>query len=263
MPDQHSKENSPLEIYETAYRLHYIDNRIAEAVKYYEILIREFPDSNECGYAAVQIQKIKANGLISELNNSSKAKQSLTILAFVLSIISILLSASVSYYFYSRYKTEQSRIKLALTALSKVYIGDDNEALRVLTELKINGKNDIMPFELSSDLYQKKGLYEQARSEYEIFFRLNPSLKPTTLQLSKMKAQPQSPKPPVTQKTGVKEAENLKPENQKNSLPENNTSSSEPEPASRDKSSKKRPPQQNQKPIKGIFLVDPDSISFF
>lgn len=261
MPDQQSKENSPLEIYETAYRLHYIDNRIAEAVKYYEILIREFPDSNECGYAAVQIQKIKANGLISELNNSSKAKHPLTTIALVLSFISILLSASVSYYFYSRYKTEQNRIKLALTALSKVYIGDDNEALRVLTELKINGKSDIMPFELSSDLYQKKGLYEQARSEYEIFFRLNPSLKPTNLQLSKMKTQ--TPKKPVPQKTAIMEAGNIKTENQKKSLVENNTSSSEPEPVSRGKLSKKRPPQQSQKPIKGIFLVDPDSLSFF
>ena len=90
----------------------------------------------------------------------------------------MLLSASASYYFYSRYKAEQNRIKLALTALSKVYIGDDDEALKVLTELKINSKDDIIPFELSSDLYQKKGLYEQARAEYEIFFRLNPALKP-------------------------------------------------------------------------------------
>ena len=61
MADQLPLENSSLEIYETAYRLHYIDKRIDEALKYYEVLIREFPDSNECGYAAVHIQKIKAN----------------------------------------------------------------------------------------------------------------------------------------------------------------------------------------------------------
>lgn len=133
MADQQSIENSPLEIYETAYRLHYIDKRIDEAIKYYEILIREFPDSNECGYAAVQIQKIKANGLIKEFKKSSRSANPVAVIALVLAVFSMLLSASASYYFYSRYKAEQNRIKLALTALSKVYIGDDDEALKVLT----------------------------------------------------------------------------------------------------------------------------------
>lgn len=254
MADQQSMENSPLEIYETAYRLHYIDKRFDEALKYYEILIREFPDSNECGYAAVQIQKIKANGLIEEFKKSSRSVNSIAVIALILSAISILLSASASYYFYSRYKTEQNRIKLALTALSKVYIGDDNEALRALTELKINAKDDIIPFELSSDLYQKKGLHEQARAEYEIFFRLNPTLKPTDLQLSKMKLQP----PKTSKKSSSMEIND-----QNISQMENKTPNPEQNPVSKAKYINKHPPNSKQKPVKGIFLVDPDSLNFF
>lgn len=254
MADQQSMENSPLEIYETAYRLHYIDKRIDEAIKYYEILIREFPDSNECGYAAVQIQKIKANGLIREFTKSSKSANPVTVVALVLAVISILLSASASYYFYSRYKAEQNRTKLALIALSKVYIGDDDEALRVLTELKINSKNDIIPFELSSDLYQKKGLYEQARAEYEIFFRLNPTMRPTNLQLLKMKLQP----PAVPQKSAAIEVKD-----QNESQIKNNPSKPEQNSVYRAKPENKQPPKPIQKPVKGIFLVDPDSLNFF
>jgi len=46
-------EKTPLELYETAYRLHYTENRVAEAKKYYEALVKEFPDSDECGYAVI------------------------------------------------------------------------------------------------------------------------------------------------------------------------------------------------------------------
>lgn len=254
MADQLPLENSSLEIYETAYRLHYIDKRIDEALKYYEVLIREFPDSNECGYAAVQIQKIKANGLMEELKKSSRSANPVAIIALVVSVISILLSVSVAYYFYSKYKAEQSRVKLALTALSKIYIGDDNEALRILTELKINGKDDIFPFELSSDLYQKKGLYEQARAEYEIFFRLNPTLKPTDLQLSKMKLQP----PTDSQKPASMEVIDNSVSQMKN-----NTSNSEQNSVSKIKPADKQSSKPKQKPVKGIFLVDPDSLNFF
>jgi len=254
MIDQQSMGNSPLEIYETAYRLHYIDKRIDEAIKYYEILIREFPDSNECGYAAVQIQKIKANGLLKEFKKFSRSASPIAVIALILSVITILLSVSASYYFYSRYKAEQNRIRLALTALSKVYIGDDNEALRVLTELKINGKDDIIPFELSSDLYQKKGLYEQARAEYEIFFRLNPYLKPNDLQLSKMKLQP----PAISQKSVTTE---IIDDNE--SQMKNNSSRPEQSSDSKVKPINKNSSKLKQKPVKGIFLVDPDSLNFF
>ncbi len=254
MADQQSLENSPLEIYETAYRLHYIDKRTEEAIKYYEILIREFPDSNECGYAAVQIQKIKANGLIKEFKRSSRAVNSITVIALILSVISVLLSTSAVYYFYSRYKAEQNRTKLALTALSKVFIGDDNEALRVLTELKINSKDDIIPFELSSALYQKKGLHEQARAEYEIFFRLNPTLNPTDLQLSKMKSQ----LPKASNKSATIEIIDQNTHQMKNNTPD-----PEPNSVSKTTPTNKQPSKPKQKPVKGIFLVDPDSLNFF
>lgn len=256
MADNLPLENSPLEIYETAYRLHYVDNRISEALKYYEILIKDFPESNECGYAAVQIQKIKANGLIKEFKKSGRSSHPLAVIAFILSILSILFSGALSYYFYSRYTVEHNRVKLALSALSKVYIGDDDEALRVLTELKITDKNDILPFELSSDLYQKQGLNEQARSEYEIYFRLNPSIKPSALQFSKMKHQTN------TAETLIKKEQPYKSNTQNQETLEEKPQSTPKKAAS---TPRKLPnnTQNKQKQIKSLFLVDPDSISYF
>lgn len=256
MPELHSTENSPLEIYDTAYRLHYIDNRISEALKYYEILIKEFPDSNECGYAAVQIQKIKASGLVKDLK-TSKSLHPVAIIALIFSIIAIGFAGYASYYFYTRYKTEQQQVKLALSALSKVIIGDDDEALKILTELKILAKNDILPFELSSDLYLKQQKQDQARSEYEIFFRLNPSVKPSHLQLSKMSVPDKKKNKNVRvpdkeiQQPVTKSNEGTQPES-KAVIPVQ-TQTSEP------KSKVVKPKQKS----KNLFLVDPDSLSYF
>lgn len=260
MPDHQSLENSPLEIYETAYRLHYIDNRISEALKYYEILIKEFPDSNECGYAAVQIQKIKAGGLIKEINKSSKSIHPAAVAGLIISIISLLFSASVSYYFYTVYSKKQHRVELILSALSKVYIGDVDEALKVLTELKISDKNDILPFELSSDLYKKLGRFEQASSEYEIFFRLNPSLKPSGLQLEKMqgKSEQQAKIRQVPVQTVARDSDTVNNDVNESSIrtpPKNSISDV--------KLTKNPIPAQKRKQIKGLYLVNPDSISYF
>ncbi len=64
--------NTPFELYEEAYRLHYRDKKIPDAVTMYEAIMREFPDSSECGYAFIQLQKIKANAVTAGLRRSGR-----------------------------------------------------------------------------------------------------------------------------------------------------------------------------------------------
>jgi len=51
---------SPLELYEEAYRLHYEHQDASAARRIYETIISDFPESRECGYAAIQLQAIDA-----------------------------------------------------------------------------------------------------------------------------------------------------------------------------------------------------------
>jgi hypothetical protein len=63
--------HSPLELYEEAYRLQYHDKKIHEAVKVYEAVIREFPDSNECAYSVIQLQKVKAGDIYESVEKNA------------------------------------------------------------------------------------------------------------------------------------------------------------------------------------------------
>ena len=255
-------EKTPLELYETAYKLHYVENRIAEAVKYYEALVKEFPDSDECGYAAIQLQKIKASDIAEDLKVSSKSGPASTI-AIILSLLSLIFSGLAAYYFYQQDKLDSVRAKLTVNALGKIFRGEHEEALKNLTELKILAKNDIMPFELSADIYRKLKQYDKARSEYEIFYKLNPGLQPTEDQLQKMKqdeidasnARRQPPPPPVQVAENVSENEGPK----KAVVAPKKPAVQAPKP----KAAVKKQPPKEQKKIKSLFLVDPDSISYF
>ncbi|NLD98535.1 MAG: tetratricopeptide repeat protein [Fibrobacter sp.] len=257
-------ENTPLELYDTAYRLQYVDNRISEALKYYELLIKEFPDSNECGYAAVQIQKIKASDLALELNSSKKSLHPLAVVSFVFSLILFLLLGAFGYYFYKTQQANQNRTNLYIKAISKLTLNEYDEALKILAELKIIDKTDITPFEISARIYRKKQLFEQAKAEYDVFFRLNPDRKPTDAEKEIMleadntsgkyenrvpatpaiQPRPQEPPPP--------------PSSIQAQTPKKRVTSDVPS----QKRSSSVPEQKNPK-IKSLFLVDPDSISYY
>ena len=66
--------NSPLELYQQAYKLHYIERKIPDACKIYERLISEFPDSDACSYASIQLEKIKAGRATRELEHPGATK---------------------------------------------------------------------------------------------------------------------------------------------------------------------------------------------
>ena len=76
--------NSPFELYEEAYQLHYREKKIPDAVKMYEAIMREFPDSSECGYSFIQLQKIKANAVTAKLANRDSGGKSLVVAACIL-----------------------------------------------------------------------------------------------------------------------------------------------------------------------------------
>jgi len=54
---------SPLELYQYAYHLHYEENNFSKASELYQQIILAFPDSHESGYAAIQLQKIHSKSV--------------------------------------------------------------------------------------------------------------------------------------------------------------------------------------------------------
>jgi len=169
-------ENSPLELYETAYRLHYAENKIPEALKYYEALIKEFPESNECGYAVVQIQKIKSNDVAASVVGKSRAHP-LAVLSFLLCLLIIGGVGGAWLLLQDKLSVSQQQVSLSVRALSNVICGNDEDALMLLNEMKLLSKTDITPYELSAQIYRKAGKIDKARAEYDTFFSLNPGEK--------------------------------------------------------------------------------------
>jgi len=169
-------ENSPLELYETAYRLHYAENKISEALKYYEALIKEFPESNECGYAVVQIQKIKSNDVAASIAAKGKAHP-LATLSFLLCLLTLAGVGGGWLVLQNKISAAQRQTSLSVRALANVINGNDGDALMLLDEMKLLSSADITPYDLSAQIYRKAGKIDKARAEYDTFFSLNPGEK--------------------------------------------------------------------------------------
>lgn len=257
-------EKTPLELYETAYRLHYTENRVSDAVSYYEKLLKSFPDSNECGYAVIQLQKIKATDIAKGLRQKPAAISPIVIITLLIALLAL---SVVLFSHSSSQKTalrESKRITLFTRALGKMYHGEDDEALKLLTELKILIKEDITPFELSADIYRKKKQFSAARGEYEMFFRLNPGRVPfeqeKNIMLLDERQSVETPQKtnqveePTVEVPVVKYTPGEPPSPPKNAKMVNYPKKG---------TLRKPPPPPPQKPTKGLFLVDPDSISYF
>jgi tetratricopeptide (TPR) repeat protein len=169
-------ENSPLELYETAYRLHYAENKIPEALKYYEALIKEFPESNECGYAVVQIQKIKSNDVAATVAGKNRAHP-VAILSFLLCLLIIAGGGCGWIILQNKLSTARQQASLSARALANALNGNDDDALMLLDEMKLLSSADITPYELAAHIYRRAGKIKKARSEYDTFFSLNPEEK--------------------------------------------------------------------------------------
>jgi hypothetical protein len=147
---------TPLELYEEAYRLHYHDKKIPEAVRIYEAIIRDFPDSNECGYAFIQLQKVKANDISKVLKKGPTTLYPLIIIAFMSSFIALLVAIIGTLFLFQQLRLEHHRATLAVAALSKMYCGKEDDALKIIDELKEAAPLDILTSELSTDILSKK-----------------------------------------------------------------------------------------------------------
>jgi hypothetical protein len=159
--------NSPLELYEKAYRLHYDEGRIPEACRIYKAVVDQFPDSNECGYAVIQLEKILSQSVSERINVSSRWA---TVLAVISIVVSVCCLAAVVFISSASTKAVNARlasVSLMSQAASKLAAGKDRDALEILDNAKSATQNrDISPYLLSADIYLKKQQYAKAMAEY-------------------------------------------------------------------------------------------------
>lgn len=142
--------NTPFELYEEAYRLHYREKLIPDAVKIYEALMREFPDSSECGYAFIQLQKIKANEITEKLQTGGGTWNSMILVAVFAGCTALIIAVAGILIAFHELRMEHNRTTLAVATLAKMQAGNDDEAGKILTEMKKRYPNDILAHELSA-----------------------------------------------------------------------------------------------------------------
>jgi hypothetical protein len=144
--------DTPLELYEEAYRLHYHDKKISDAVKIYEMIIRDFPDSNECGYAFIQLQKVKANDISKTLKKGPASLYPMIIVAFMASTIALTVAIIAAVFLFQQLRMEHRRSTLALIPLRQMKAGSDDFALKVIDEMKGTSSSDVLADEFTPDI---------------------------------------------------------------------------------------------------------------
>jgi hypothetical protein len=85
--------SSALQLYHSAYRCHYELNDLPEACRLYREIIRQFPQSNECAYAVVQLEKIGANEVLKNLN-IAPANKILPLAALIISLLALCIAGA-------------------------------------------------------------------------------------------------------------------------------------------------------------------------
>jgi len=148
--------DTPLELYEEAYRLHYHEKKISEAARIYETIIRDFPDSNECGYAFIQLQKVKANDISKMLKKGPASLYPMIIIAFVTSLIALAIGIIGAVFLFQQFRQEHHRSTIAMMALGKMYSGSNEYAYKLIDELKKSSPIDPLASSFTSDMFAQK-----------------------------------------------------------------------------------------------------------
>ena len=154
---------------------------------------------------------------------------------------------------------------MAFNAIGKISRGEEDEALDLLSEMKKLNTTDITPYEISADIYRKQKKYKESRNEYTTFFQNNPELKPSEGEKKFMdfneKTMLKKPVIPIVQPKPDKQITKPKPPlKRKKRIYRKKTRKTR---RSRSPKKKPPPPPSQKKPKNGLFLVDPDSISYF
>ena len=261
---------SPLELYEKAYRLQYVENRIPAAVDLYKQLIKEFPDANECGYAAIQLQKIKAQSVadtfseVAPVAGSAKTGRPVLIFCLLLSIGSLLLSLFLLKSFSDEKTARKEHLAIALNALGKLSRNDYAEALQLLDQLKLIDPEAIAPYELSAEIYRKQKNLNKAKEEYSTYFKNNPDKEPSISESAYMnlhslqRSESEKREPPPALSTNTPPRKTVPPSIKKAVARKKTRRTPKPPPPPPNTTTK-----DTQKSKKGIYLVDPDSVSYF
>ena len=164
------KENSPLELYESAYKAHYIEGNIPEACRMYKTIIDEFPNSNECGYAVIQLQKIQANAVSDSFRSSSMNLGLVQLIVVGLCLILCLSLSTAAFFSLKKTKADTEALSLVSQAISLIYAGYESDALEVLNKAKIvSGGKLSVPYLLSANIYINMQQYARAKGEYEVY----------------------------------------------------------------------------------------------
>lgn len=128
---------SPLDIYERAYRLQYDQNDNAGAIELYKRIIAEFPDSNECGYAAVQLEKIQATGIIDEIEQLQKrGGVPVALIALIIGILAFVAAAGIGAFLYVNQSRESDIERVLARSLGAFATGQTDSALSQLVALQ-------------------------------------------------------------------------------------------------------------------------------
>jgi outer membrane protein assembly factor BamD (BamD/ComL family) len=167
-----NKENSSLELYETAYKLHYSEGNIPEAVRIYKALIDEFPNSNECGYAVIQLQKILAND-VSDHVKTGKTSNAIKVFGACIALACVAIIV-FSFGSLKKVNSQIEALSLVSQALSIMYAGNDNNALELLNKAKTLSHGTLIdPYLLSASIYMNMQNYSRARIEFESYQKLS------------------------------------------------------------------------------------------
>lgn len=166
-----------LEMYRDAYELHYIVGDTEKAKKIYNEIIEGYPVSDAADYASIQLKSIEIPLESISSNDRVQVKESSPI-AIVVSILTLVITIVIFVFGFLHIKNTEFELKnmsdLSL-AQNKIMIKNYDEALLILSELKIKNEKNILPFILASDIYADRKDFKKAKHELQTFKRLNPA----------------------------------------------------------------------------------------
>jgi tetratricopeptide (TPR) repeat protein len=158
--------HSPLELYEQAYRLHYQDGKKPEACRIYKALIEEFPDSNECGYAVIQLEKILAENVSERINVSSRTAIIFAVVALAVALVALGGSFFAGSMYVKTINEKMNVVSLLNQAQAYIAIGNTSEAITLLEQAKQKSAPDAAVYMLSGIAYAKSSQIEKAMEDF-------------------------------------------------------------------------------------------------
>lgn len=171
-------ETTPLQLYIKAYNLHYEDNNFNEARKIYQQLVKDYHGSDVADYATIQLSELsklqKETG--EQVPSSQQRKFNKILITFI--VINFILITGIIVFFsmkLRKYNTDMSTMSKISQVYAKLYAGKENDAFKILNEVKIINKSDITPYAIAADIYLKNNDFVKAKNEYEVYQNLSPN----------------------------------------------------------------------------------------